>query len=116
MTTKQGLDDMLNPTDRKIAAVFKERLIQAGIPVQRVVVYGSRARGDFTSESDLDVCLVVDAIDDQIGRTISRIAWEVGYQLNRIITTVEYTPEQLERTPLRSSPFVRAIQQQGVPV
>ncbi len=107
---------MLHPTDRTVAEVLKERLIQIGIPVQRVLVFGSRARGDFSSESDLDICLVLDIVDDEVCHAVSRIAWEVGYQLDRIITTVEYTPEQLEQTPLRSSPFIRAIQQEGVPI
>lgn len=107
---------MLNSDDRNIANIFKSRLIQAGIPIRKVIVYGSRARGKCAPENDLDICLVIDTIDDEIERAISRIAWEVGFQFNRIITTIEYTPEQLKDSPLRASPFVHAIQREGVSV
>lgn len=107
---------MLDSDDRKIAKIFKSRLIQASIPIRKVIVYGSRARGICSPESDLDICLVIDTINNEIERTISRIAWEVGFQHNRIITTIEYTPEQLKDSPLRASPFVHDIQREGVSV
>ena len=75
---------MLDSDDRKIAKIFKSRLIQAGISIRKVIVYGSRARGKCAPESDLDIRLVIDTLDDDIERTISRIAWEVGFQFNRI--------------------------------
>jgi len=45
---------MLSTKDARIARKVKRRLLEV-TPVQRVVVYGSRARGDATRYSDLDL-------------------------------------------------------------
>lgn len=107
---------MITEEDKAIVLDFKSRLLHAGVPVVEVKVYGSRARGDFTSESDLDVCLILGEMSPDVERTISRVAWEVGFEKGRVITTVEYTPEQVNRSPLRVSPFIQAIQREGVAV
>ena len=107
---------MMTEEDKNIVRYFKSRLIRAGVPVLEVRVYGSRARGDFTAGSDLDVCLVLREINPDLERTISRVAWEVGFKKGRVITTVEYTWEQMEKSPLRVSPLIQAIRREGVTV
>ena len=109
-------DTVMTEEDLGIVRHFKEKLLESGVPVIEARVYGSRARGDFTGESDLDVCLVVKEMNPDLERTVSRVAWEVGFEKERVITTVEYTPEQIERSPLRESPFIKAIQREGVAV
>lgn len=105
---------MLSTTDRDTATLLRERLVAAGIPVSRLLVYGSRARGTAGPDSDMDVCLVLGSVDETIRRRVSDLAWEVGFERGGIITTVEYTADQMTRSPLRSSPFIRAIEAEGV--
>ncbi|HEX3047541.1 MAG TPA: nucleotidyltransferase domain-containing protein [Bacillota bacterium] len=105
---------MINTTDREIAREFKEKLLANGVLVEELRVYGSRARGDFTVDSDLDICLILKEESPEIEALISRLAWEVGFEHQRIITTVEYTPDQWYHSPLRESPFIKAINQEGV--
>lgn len=107
---------MISTEDREIARRFKERLLQEGIPLVEMRVFGSRARGDFTQESDLDVFLLVEGLSPSTERRISRLAWEVGFDAARVISTVEYTPEQVDSSPLRQSPFLRSIRREGVTV
>ncbi|MBC7343312.1 MAG: nucleotidyltransferase domain-containing protein [Clostridia bacterium] len=105
---------MLSKEDRKVVLRFKKRLLDNGIPVIEMRIFGSRARGDAVPESDLDVFLLLNAITPEIKQTISDLAWECGFTADRIITTVEFTPEEVLRTPLRSSPFIRTVMQEGV--
>jgi uncharacterized protein len=56
-----------------------KHLISQKIKVHEVRVFGSRARGDATQESDLDVLIVVDSLDHAIEKYISDCAWEVGF-------------------------------------
>ncbi len=107
---------MLQPDDRLIAEELKNRLIAAGIPLEELRVYGSRARGDHGPESDLDVCLILREYPPAIEASISRTAWEVGFAHERIIMTVEFTPDQIQHSPLRVSPFLHAIEAEGVTV
>jgi len=105
---------MLNQFNRQIAEEFKKKLLANQIPLEEIKIFGSRARGDFSPESDLDVCLILRETSPEIEAQISRLAWEVGFKHQLIITTVEYTPEAWYNSPLKESPFVKAINQEGI--
>ena len=105
---------MLNQIDRQIAQEFKEKLLVYNVPLSEIRVFGSRVRGDFSSESDLDICLILRETSPEIETLISRLAWEVGFEHQVIITTVEYTQELILNSPLRESPFIKAINQEGI--
>ncbi len=107
---------VLQPADREVAMRFKARLMELGVPIIEMLVFGSRARGDSSPDSDLDVCLLLGEVNPLIRDAIDRAAWECGFEADRVITTVEYTPEEIYRSPLRHSPFVQTILREGVPV
>jgi len=57
----------LKENERRALAELVERLRQRyGDDLRRVVLFGSKARGDFDEESDLDVLLVVTQIPDEV--------------------------------------------------
>ncbi len=104
---------MMAPYDRQTALEFKRRA-GALAPILQFRVFGSRARGDATAGSDLDVFLVVDHIDGDLRERISELAWEVGFENDVVLSTFVVTVEQLERGPLGVSPIVRQIEKEGV--
>lgn len=79
-------------------------------------VFGSRARGEATPDSDLDIFLVVEGIDPDLRRRISEIAWEVGFENEVVLSTFVVTVEQLDHGPMGVSPIVRRIEKEGVAV
>jgi predicted nucleotidyltransferase len=105
---------MLTRTDRRVAESLKRRLLEAGAPLLELRVYGSRARGDHRADSDLDVWLLLADVDDTLRQRVSDLAWEVGFASKRVITTVEFTRDEIENTPLRASPFVAAVLREGI--
>ncbi len=106
---------MLSAEDRKIVTSFKQRLT-AVIPVLEVQVFGSRARGDAAPDSDLDIFIIVPGCTPRQRRLIHDIAWQVGFEMDRVISTVVATPDQLEDGPLGASPLIHKIEQEGVAV
>jgi predicted nucleotidyltransferase len=104
---------MIALSDRQTALEFKER-VAALVPILQFCVFGSRARGDATAESDLDVFLVVDNIDTDLRDMISEVAWEVGFENDVVLSTFVVTVEQLEHGPLGVSPIVRKIGKEGI--
>jgi len=104
---------MMASRDRQTALEFKRRA--AGlVPIRQFRVFGSRARGDATIGSDLDVFLVVDHIDANLREKISETAWEVGFENDVVLSTFVVTVEQLERGPVGVSPIIRRIEKEGV--
>ncbi len=99
--------------DRSVALELKNRL--AGF-VQLVdfSVFGSRARGDAAEDSDLDVFVEVETLDNGLKARILDIAWEVGFENFLVISPLIFTRDELENSPLRSSPIVRAITEEGL--
>jgi uncharacterized protein len=107
---------MLDIRDKLILEHFKNLLLENGVPLHRLVLFGSRARGDAETESDYDVLVVVAQLSRQIRTTISRCAWEAGFNECLVIVPVVVTTEDIEQTPLRSSLLMQAIREEGVTI
>jgi predicted nucleotidyltransferase len=61
-------EGMLTNKDRKIAEQLKKRLLASdGTRIQRVLLYGSRAKGTATKESDFDLLVVAKGKRGQAG-------------------------------------------------
>src|SRR4030067_2364292 len=104
---------MLTENDARIARELKKRLSE----VVRLVdckVFGSRARGNADEYSDMDVFLEVETLDKSLKERISDIAWEVGFENYIIISTLIFTRDEIENSPLRASPIVHNIAEEGV--
>jgi predicted nucleotidyltransferase len=98
--------------DRGVALELKNRL--AGF-VQLVdfSVFGSRARGDAMEDSDMDVFIEVENLDKDLKGRVQDAAWEVGFENFMVISPLIFTRDELENSPLRSSPIVRVIKEEG---
>ena len=105
---------MLSKNDRRIAVQFKQKL-QKITPLDSIVVYGSRARGDSAPESDLDVYIEVPGITAELRRRISEVAWEVGFSNDIIISTFVVTPYDISEGLIGANPLVKAVEKEGNP-
>jgi predicted nucleotidyltransferase len=98
--------------DRGVALELKNRL--AGlVKLVDFSVFGSRARGDAMEDSDMDVFIEVENLDKDLKERVQDAAWEVGFENFMVISPLIFTRDELENSPLRSSPIVRAIKEEG---
>jgi predicted nucleotidyltransferase len=104
---------MMSDRDNHILKRFADQVRQC-FPETRIWAFGSRARGDATWESDLDVCIVVDELAYEDRQTLSTLAWEVGFEHELLITTICFTTEEFEHGPMSESTLVMNILREGV--
>jgi predicted nucleotidyltransferase len=105
----------MNAEDREIARELRRRLAQ-GVKIEDFRVFGSRVRGEATPDSDLDIYLVVTELTPALRRWIDEIAWEVGFEKDRVISTLVVTRRGLEQGPFGAQPVVQIIEREGIPV
>ncbi|MBF0337725.1 MAG: nucleotidyltransferase domain-containing protein [Nitrospirae bacterium] len=89
-------------------------LLSDRIMVCEIRVFGSRARGDSTQYSDLDVLVVVDKYNPQTDNVISDCAWEAGFPDDIVIVPIVITTDDLKNSPIRESSFIRTVYREGV--
>ena len=96
----------------KLAREVRNRLTkELGQPVQ-VIMFGPQARGNATKESDIDLLVILPAIDAKTTRLASDIAWEVGFDAGRIISVIPDTLEQMKRYAFL--PFYQNIEREEI--
>jgi predicted nucleotidyltransferase len=103
----------LSAADRRVALTLKRRLADLGPPID-FRVFGSRARGNATWESDLDIFIELEAASPTTRRRIEDLAWEVGFAAGVVISPFVVTREQLEAGPVGANPLIREIMSDGV--
>jgi len=104
----------MNRKDLDIARSFKQ-LVQQRVRPLDVRVFGSRARGDATSDSDLDVFVVVEHATPNIERFISDCAWETGFAQDVVIVPVVVGKDRIDG-PLKESVFILNVYREGIEV
>jgi predicted nucleotidyltransferase len=103
---------MMSKADRQILKDFTDR-VHERFQDARIWAFGSRTRGDATWDSDFDVFIVLSKVDQEADRWIRDIAWRVGFENDRVITTVLIDKEQFENGPMSESSLVANILREG---
>ncbi len=105
----------MKPKDYNIAKELKIRLSEV-VHLIDFRVFGSRARGDEDEYSDMDVFIEVESIDKELKEIIRNVVWEVGFEYSIYISPLIFTRYEIEDSPLRASPIVKNINEEGVKV
>lgn len=105
----------MNEKDYMIAKELKGKLSEIAHLID-FRVFGSRARGNADEYSDMDVFIEVEYLDEKLKGKMRDIAWEVGFENFIYISPLIFTRYEVETSPLRSSPIVKNINEEGVKV
>jgi predicted nucleotidyltransferase len=106
---------MLQSADSQTISNFRRRVIEI-TPIKRMIVFGSRARGNASKESDLDVFIELPMFTSQVRQKILEIAWETSLDREVVISVFITSTEMLTNGPLAGNPILRPILEEGIPV
>ena len=102
--------------EEKAALSELKKVLRERYGVTSVLVYGSKARGDDSPDSDIDVMIVLDDYTPQIEMTIDEIVYDINLDHDCLISVVIFGRRELEEGPMAESPLYKRILAEGVPV
>ena len=89
----------------------------AEVSLNRMILFGSRARGDFTASSDVDIIIVVDGpVTGETEDKISECVWQVGFDHGLVIVPVVFSRSEWEDGPMQHSLLAQAVSNDGITI
>lgn len=91
-----------------------KRAVRALEPTADVVLYGSRARGDATDESDWDFLILLDGpVDDARTDAVRHRLYEVEWSSGEVLSSVVRSRQDWQTPRYRAMPFYRQVERDG---
>lgn len=104
----------MNETEHQVLDRLRA-LLAARLPLYRLILFGSRARGDADYYSDLDVVVVLDGpVNEAAREVISDCAWEAGFNQGVVVVPVAFSRHDWENGPERHSLLAQAVAAEGI--
>lgn len=103
----------MNSIEKTILEKFKTLLLKR-VKLHALVLFGSRAKGNAETYSDMDVLVVVDDLTREVEDYISDCAWEAGFETGIVVVPVVFSRNEWESGPERYSLLAEAVKTEGV--
>lgn len=107
----EAVHDIVYRFARQIRMIYGDSL-------ERILVYGSYARGDYKENSDIDVMILVDDGDDEIKKKFNDVCdlafdyeMEYGIVISPLVKNIEHFMKWSEVLP-----FYRNVKQEGMAI
>ena len=115
------LDDTVRPDERRVLMGFASELkTHFGDQLERVSVFGSRARGDLGPDSDIDVLIIL-RISRESERRVHDVIWEMITRARALapdpfvpISPVILSLERFEELKSRERRFALDAESEGI--
>ena len=102
---------------KKALSGFKDELNAKFSGIKGVYLYGSAARNQNTSESDIDILIITD--DDLKGTSEEKIldmAYDTGLKYNCVFGVVVCSVRDWDKLKTTGSPFYREVKKEAVKI
>jgi predicted nucleotidyltransferase len=107
----------LTDTERQALDALVQRLYtRYHSQIQSVVLFGSKARGDASPDSDIDVLVVLTNDDPDLRSSVHRLAARVSLEYDLLISVRAVGRSHWKRLSRYRFPIYQAIQSEGIPL
>ncbi|MBO6210957.1 MAG: nucleotidyltransferase domain-containing protein [Schwartzia sp.] len=107
---KRELEEILKKYTADVRALYGEHL-------QEVILYGSYARGDYREDSDIDIMILVDDMDDEEAYRKKKELSDLDYDYNSandiLIMPIVVNIDHFNRW-VRAYPFYNNVSREGI--
>jgi predicted nucleotidyltransferase len=107
----------MNERDRQIAMEFRRRLpAEVSNRLRKLIIFGSRARGDAADDSDLDVIVLVDRKSPELEAKLDDVAYSVmwDHDFRPIISLKVFDETKFKNLVDKGFSFYRNVIQEGI--
>lgn len=102
----------LNSNEQNIIAEISE-MLKRDFNAEKVVLFGSAARGELDKYSDIDILVVLPERSWEIEKKIIDMCFDAELRCKRVISTVCYSSDEFYNSPLKESPLILNALKQG---
>ena len=114
MATERELKH-LSEQERMALNAFLARLLATyGREVSQVQLFGSKARGDFDAESDIDLLVVVERDGRRLWNDVVALETDLMLEYETVISSLIMSREDYEWHKLHRAPLYRNVEREGV--
>ncbi len=85
---------ILNKTIKKKISAFTSLLKRSGIPAEKIILFGSHAKGKGNAWSDIDLCVVSRHFAQNPNSVFKKI-WQLAGQIDSSLEPIPFTPKEL---------------------
>ncbi len=106
----------MTTSDRLVLQRLKARVAER-LPLSRIILFGSRARGDNEPDSDLDVLVLLEgSVSRESEEYVRFCAWELSYENGVVIFPLVVARTEWEEGLTSASLLAVAVGNEGVEV
>ena len=100
-------------TEDPILRDFLNRIDGIRPQIRRLVLFGSRARGDYRLESDYDILVLVERKDPALRDSLYDAVMDVLLGHGRLISLKIFTEAEFSRLTALKTPFMARVAEEG---
>jgi hypothetical protein len=104
---EEPLERLLGDLKSRLQALLADEQAQ-------IILYGSRARGDFDPDSDIDVAVIVPGLTGELKDRILETAAEVEVEHCRAVSLLVFSRKEFDRLYQRQRRIALDIEREGV--
>jgi len=101
-------------TNEKKALDLLRKVLEEEYGLIDLRIFGSKAKGHDTAESDIDVMIVLERSNPQIESEIDDLVFELNIQFDCLIVPLYFAHEELISGPLDESPVYKKALAEGI--
>lgn len=106
---------MLKRNEERAITTLKE-ILSKKFNLIELRLFGSKVRGEDTSESDIDVMIEIGEYNPDIRSEIYDIIFEINLENDTFISVIIFSTKEIEDGPMAEYPIYKIIHKEGVPI